>query len=189
MSPFHHTSGDLWQGVHKLRLSFAKQLPIGKNSRSTIKCLAVRCQHRSGCRTGKDWYTVRQPREFDQRMTSAPFSCARSDAAMLGDTTTGLANAAQRAVAALVAIDPAIRVMIGTIHAALDHEAFTSANPAIWIWTTNNRFPPTLFHEANLEQSLEKAHCFLHTAGQRPFANKRAADEAEGGFIIPDYMY
>lgn len=94
-----------------------------------------------------------------------------------------------RVAAELVAIDPAVRVMVGAVHAALDREAFASTSPAIWIWSTDNRFPPQLFHESSLEDSLESAQRFLHQSYTRSAATQRAADEAEGGIIIPDYMY
>jgi hypothetical protein len=94
-----------------------------------------------------------------------------------------------RAVTALVAIDSSVRVMVGTIHASLDHDVFASSNPAIWIWTTTSRVPATLFHESTFERSLEQAHRFLERSFSRAAANQRASDEAEGGIIIPDYMY
>ncbi len=108
-------------------------------------------------------------------------------------TSTTLADATAsvdtRIAAELVAIDPAIRVMVGAVHAALDREAFASSSPAIWIWSTDNRFPPKLIHESSLEGSLETAQRFLQKTSTRAVATKRAADEAEGGIIIPDYMY
>jgi hypothetical protein len=112
-------------------------------------------------------------------------SCMTSTNTM-SDTFTSIDT---RVVAELVAIDPAIRVMVGAVHAALDREAFASTSPAIWIWSTDNRFPPKLFHEPSLESSLETAQHFLHQTYMRPAATQRAADEAEGGIIIPDYMY
>lgn len=106
----------------------------------------------------------------------------------LSEAVTGVDPHA--AIAAdLVTIDPAIRVMVGAVHAALDREAFASTNPAIWIWTTDNRFPPKLVQESSLESSLAAAQRFLHKTYTRPAATQRAADEAEGGIIIPDYMY
>ena len=104
----------------------------------------------------------------------------------LSDASTSVDT---RIAAELVAIDPTIRVMVGAVHAALDREAFASTSPAIWIWSTDNRFPPKLIHEPGLEGSLETAQRFLHKAYARPAATKRSSDEAEGGIIIPDYMY
>lgn len=101
---------------------------------------------------------------------------------------SGSTNVA-RAVSGLVAIDPSIRVMVGTIHASLDHDVFASSNPAIWIWTTTNRLPAMLIHESTFEQSLERAQRILATSFTPAVVNQRAADEAEGGIIIPDYMY
>jgi hypothetical protein len=112
---------------------------------------------------------------------------SESSSIVLPDAS-GLMNVA-RAVTALVAIDSSVRVMVGTIHASLDHDVFASSNPAIWIWTTTGRVPATLFHEPIFEQSLERAQHFLERSFSRASANQRASDEAEGGIIIPDYMY
>jgi len=98
------------------------------------------------------------------------------------------AHDVSRAVAELVAIAPHIRVMTGMVHAEIDGQPFTSVNPAVWVWATDNRFPPTLFSESSLDCALEKAWRFLQKH-QRAAASQRAADEAEGGIIIPDYMY
>lgn len=114
-------------------------------------------------------------------------SCMTSSFPLSGAVTG--ADPCAAIAAELVTIDPAVRVMVGAVHAALDREAFASTNPAIWIWTTDNRFPPTLVHESSLESSLETAQRFLRKTFTRLATTQRAADEAEGGIIIPDYMY
>ncbi|MGC4192281.1 MAG: hypothetical protein QM589_14105 [Thermomicrobiales bacterium] len=91
-------------------------------------------------------------------------------------------------LADLVALDPSIRVQIGPVHAAIDGVEVASTTPALWIWSSCNRFTPRWFHEETLEASIAAAHRFLH--GRLATATSlRASDEREGGIIIPDYMY
>ncbi|MGB3327823.1 MAG: hypothetical protein WBA46_02650 [Thermomicrobiales bacterium] len=95
-----------------------------------------------------------------------------------------------RSLADLVARDPSIRVQIGVVHAAIDGVEVASTTPALWIWSAHDRFAPSRFHEPTLEASIDAANHFLtaHLAGATA-TSLRAADELEGGFIIPDYMY
>lgn len=109
-----------------------------------------------------------------------PAACSESTAAL------------SRSLDDLVALDPTVRVDVGTIHAAIDSEGTASATPSLWIWSTGNRFTPRRFHESTLDASIAAAHDFLSghlvavTASNRAL---RIRDEQEGGIIIPDYMY
>jgi hypothetical protein len=92
-------------------------------------------------------------------------------------------------VSDLIAFHPTIRVMVGEVHASVDETAFTSKEPALWLWSTDGRIQPTLVQEGTLEQSLQAAHLQLRNSFCRSSRSQREADEAEGGIIIPDYMY
>ncbi|MGN6032819.1 MAG: hypothetical protein ACTHQE_14290 [Thermomicrobiales bacterium] len=95
-----------------------------------------------------------------------------------------------RSLADLVARDPSIRVQVGPVHAAIDGVEVASTVPALWVWSTRDRFSPRRFHETTLDASIEAANRFLEdqlvTARS---TSLRASDEQEGGIIIPDYMY
>ncbi|HWK81776.1 MAG TPA: hypothetical protein VNP95_13480 [Thermomicrobiales bacterium] len=95
-----------------------------------------------------------------------------------------------RSLADLVARDPSIRVQVGPVHAAIDGVEVASTVPALWVWSTRDRFSPCRFHETTLDASIEAAHRFLdaHLVTTHR-TSLRASDEQEGGIIIPDYMY
>ena len=95
-------------------------------------------------------------------------------------------------LADLVALDPSIRAQVGPVHAAIDGVEVASTTPALWVWSTRDRFAPRRFHEGTLAASIEAAHRFLRdrlapAASATP--SLRTRDEQDGGIIIPDYMY
>ncbi|MGC4106252.1 MAG: hypothetical protein QM753_07830 [Thermomicrobiales bacterium] len=97
-------------------------------------------------------------------------------------------EALTRSLADLVTLEPSIRVQIGTVHAAIDGVEVASTTPALWVWSSRDRFSPRCFHEETLDASIEAAHHFLN-ARLIGSTSLRANDEQEGGIIIPDYMY
>ncbi|HEU0165357.1 MAG TPA: hypothetical protein VFQ54_09960 [Thermomicrobiales bacterium] len=92
-------------------------------------------------------------------------------------------------VSDLIAFHPSIRVMVGKVHASVDDTSFASTEPAVWLWSTDGRIRPTFVQEGTLEQSLQSAHLQLRKFFCGASRSQREADEAEGGIIIPDYMY
>jgi hypothetical protein len=101
-----------------------------------------------------------------------------------------------RSLAELFALDPTVRAQVGPVHATIDGAETVSPTPALWIWSSQDRFTPRRFHESTLDASIAAAHEFLSgrlvattstvTASHRALRTK---DEQEGGIIIPDYMY
>ena len=103
----------------------------------------------------------------------------------------GIAN---RSLDDLVALDPTIRVEIGTPHTPGETMETASRTPSIWIWSTGERFAPQRFQESTFEASVSAAHAFLSdrlaaAAATLRHRALRTRDEQEGGIIIPDYMY
>lgn len=93
-----------------------------------------------------------------------------------------------RSLADLVALDPSVRAQVGAVHAAIDGVEVASTTPALWIWSSCDRFSPRRFHEGTLDSSIDAAHRFLN-ANLSAATSLRSSDEQEGGIIIPDYMY
>lgn len=88
----------------------------------------------------------------------------------------------------LVTLDPTVRLLLGQVHAALDGNEVVQTTPSLCIWTTDGRIAPTIIHEASLQASVQEAHALI-TGKLNARRRQRERDEAEGGVIIPDYMY
>lgn len=89
----------------------------------------------------------------------------------------------------LLAIDPSVRVMVGDVLAPTGGSTSSPVDHAICYWTTDGRIRPRLIQERTPAENLKAAFAQLRASFARTVRSQKEADEAEGGIIIPDYMY